>query len=411
MAQVINYLRATGLRRALLFNFNLQARIRAYRTDFMNLRTSASSAVALGLFAACICAAKSQPISYRKQVAPILAANCNACHAKGNPQSGLDSTAYASLMKGGKRGRAVIAGNPKNSLLVQYIEGTKLPRMPIGGALKSAEIALIKKWISEGAKSDGEALEPATKPAGIRPFVPVLPQVASLLWSKDGSHLIAGTYEEIKILNPMTGKLERSLKGHQDVVRSLTLNPDGTQLAAGAGIPAVSGQIKLWNLQSGALTRTFAGHTDSVYGVAWRPDGKQLATGSYDKVVKLWDPDKSVSTGELKEHSEAIFAAAYSPNGKYLATAGSDKAIRIWDAATGKRLYTMDRIVVSSEERPGRFRLKRQINQGLESQGRFRRECSNYGRAAGRIERRAILSGWKAHSRGLRQWHGLHLEC
>src|SRR5687768_7923362 len=125
----------------------------------MNLRTSASSAAALGFFLPAIAPLPNplgQAISFRRQISPILAANCNACHAKSSPQSRLDSTSFNGLMKGGKRGKAVIPGNPKGSLLVQYVDGTRQPRMPIGGALQASEIALIKKWIAEGARTDGE---------------------------------------------------------------------------------------------------------------------------------------------------------------------------------------------------------------------------------------------------------------
>jgi WD40 repeat protein len=293
------------------------------------------------LFSFALSGAYGQGVSYRRQVAPILAANCNACHAKANPQSGLDSTTFAALMKGGKRGKSIVAGDPKRSLLIQYIEGTKQPRMPIGGALKPEEIALIRKWIAEGAKSDGAMAVAPAEPSRIKPLVPVRPQVASLLWSKDGSLLAAGTYQEVLLLDPASGRVQRTLKGHEDVVRALTLNPEGTLLAAGAGVPAVGGEVRIWTLKTGAEAGKITGHADSVYGLAWREDGKQIATGSYDKIVKLWDPEKPNSASDLKEHSEAVFAAAYSPSGKYLATAGSDKAIRIWDAAAGKRLYTM----------------------------------------------------------------------
>ena len=73
-------------------------------------------------------------VSYKKQIAPIFSANCNACHSQATPQSGLNMTTSASLMKGGKRGAMVVPGDPSKSLLVAYIEGKKQPRMPIGGS-------------------------------------------------------------------------------------------------------------------------------------------------------------------------------------------------------------------------------------------------------------------------------------
>src|SRR5947208_2041722 len=95
-------------------------------------------------------AAPAGPVSYSKQIAPIFATSCNACHGGASPQSLLSMTTYAALMKGGRRGKEIVAGVPAKSLLVQYIEGTKQPRMPIGGALKPAEITVIRKWIAEG---------------------------------------------------------------------------------------------------------------------------------------------------------------------------------------------------------------------------------------------------------------------
>ena len=282
------------------------------------------------------------PLSYTKQIAPIFAASCNACHGGAAPQSKLILTTYAALMKGGRRGAEVVAGNPAKSLLVQYIEGTKQPRMPIGGALKPAEIAAIRRWISEGAKVDGDAN--ATTSIAV-PHIPLkvklIPQCASLAWSKDSSVLADGTWLEVKLLDPATGAVRKSLAGQADMVRSLALSPDGSLLACGGGVPGGSGEIKLWNLQTGVLQKTLAGHTDCIYGLAWRPDGKQIATTSYDKTVKLWDPTKDQPTADLKEHSDAVYAASYTFNGKYLATGSADKSIRVWDPQTGKRLYTL----------------------------------------------------------------------
>src|SRR5438874_5865547 len=87
--------------------------------------------------------ATAQTVSYKRQIAPIFAASCNACHSGPNAQSGFNISTYTTLSKGGRRGKAVIPADPSKSLLVQYIDGTKQPRMPIGGALKTTEIALI----------------------------------------------------------------------------------------------------------------------------------------------------------------------------------------------------------------------------------------------------------------------------
>lgn len=282
------------------------------------------------------------PPRFQKQIAPILAANCNACHSANAPQSGLSTATYAALMKGGKRGKAVLPGNADGSLLVQYIEGRRQPRMPIGGALKPAEIALIKRWINTGAQTDGSASASTVPAVGPKPpRANMLPQAAALAWSKDGRWLAVGTYQEVQVFDGANGKLARSLKGHADVVRGLAFSPDGSTLAAAGGVPGEGGEVKIWNPETGALLQTFQGHADCIYGFAWRPDGQQFATTSYDKTVKLWNREKSAPVADLKDHADAVFAAAYTASGKFLMTASADRSVKVWDAATGKRLYTL----------------------------------------------------------------------
>ena len=48
--------------------------------------------------------------------------------------------------------------------------------------------------------------------------------------------------------------------------------------------------VKLWEPASGKLLRTLEGHKSSVLSVAFDPAGRTLAGGSDDKTVKLWEP-------------------------------------------------------------------------------------------------------------------------
>ncbi len=77
------------------------------------------------------------PVSYRKQVAPIFASSCNACHSGSAPQSGLALTSYVAILKGGRRGKAIVPGNPATSLLIQYDDGTKHPSAAPSSRMRS----------------------------------------------------------------------------------------------------------------------------------------------------------------------------------------------------------------------------------------------------------------------------------
>jgi len=99
-------------------------------------------------------------VSYEKDVQPILAKNCSECHAPGKPgleASGLDTTSYQSLMKGGRFGPLVKPGDAFTSALNMLVEGRANPaiRMPHGKEkLSSGDTETLKVWVNEGAKNN-----------------------------------------------------------------------------------------------------------------------------------------------------------------------------------------------------------------------------------------------------------------
>src|SRR5574341_1484450 len=97
-------------------------------------------------------------IDFKRQIEPIFAHSCYQCHSakKAMGQLRLDDQALA--MKGGISGPSIIPGASRQSLLMKRLLGEgKDARMPMGGdPLKPAEIALIRRWIDQGAHwSDG----------------------------------------------------------------------------------------------------------------------------------------------------------------------------------------------------------------------------------------------------------------
>src|SRR5262249_28449472 len=83
----------------------------------------------------------------------ILKKNCLACHAA-TQTSRLDLRQRLMALKGGKRGPAIVPGRPEESLV--YVTAAHLSelRMPPGSdsPLPSEELAVLKKWILEGAE-------------------------------------------------------------------------------------------------------------------------------------------------------------------------------------------------------------------------------------------------------------------
>src|ERR1043165_1647446 len=104
-----------------------------------------------------VTAAESEAISYYRQVVPILKRSCNGCHHPGKMKGDLDLTTHAAIQKGGKHGAIVKPGDPKSSPLLEEISGDD-PSMPKeGDPLSKEEVALIERWIKEGANDDTPA--------------------------------------------------------------------------------------------------------------------------------------------------------------------------------------------------------------------------------------------------------------
>jgi mono/diheme cytochrome c family protein len=105
-------------------------------------------------------AANARPVSYQRDVLPILRANCHGCHGPDKVSGGLEMTTFDSLLQGGESGSpAVVPGDPDSSYLVQMIT-------PVDGEaampqnkrpLAASQIALVRRWIEQGASDDSQA--------------------------------------------------------------------------------------------------------------------------------------------------------------------------------------------------------------------------------------------------------------
>ena len=91
---------------------------------------------------------------FEREVRPILAKKCFACHGAALQKSHLRLDRRADMLRGGESGiPAVEPGKSASSLLIRYVSGTdaKLVMPPAGPRLTAAEIATLREWIDGGA--------------------------------------------------------------------------------------------------------------------------------------------------------------------------------------------------------------------------------------------------------------------
>ncbi|GMW00605.1 MAG: hypothetical protein AMXMBFR84_17420 [Candidatus Hydrogenedentota bacterium] len=308
----------------------------------------------------CAASAFADDIVFERDIAPIFAKACAGCHSpKSETLKGkLDVTSVELLLKGGESGPAIVPGKPGESYLIALIEQTEEPVMPPkknGNPLAPDQIALIRKWIEQGAKGDGSAIPvtgiPAdTPPQDITPEAEASPSPASISAAAFspvlGDSLLAlGTLHDVILYRVMDGgkRVERKsvLAGHAEMVRTLAFSPDGALLAAAGGRPGRSGEIKVWNVSTGELVRTIEGHDDNILDIAFSPDGSRLASASYDKTIGVWEVASGAQVHALKHHVDAVYSVAFSPDGTRIASGAGDRTVKIWDAATGVMQMTL----------------------------------------------------------------------
>jgi cytochrome c553 len=113
------------------------------------------------------------PIRFDRDVKPLLAKHCLACHGPDKQRADLRLDRKADALRGGESGKLIVPGKPAESLLVQRVTATDDTRMPpTGDGLTPAEVARLKAWIEQGADwpDDGSA---AANPADWWSFRPI----------------------------------------------------------------------------------------------------------------------------------------------------------------------------------------------------------------------------------------------
>jgi WD40 repeat protein len=194
--------------------------------------------------------------------------------------------------------------------------------------LTQAEIAILKQWIDQGAKSSVQqeravAWQPLA--AGVHP-------IYSVAMTRDGRYAACGRSNEIFVYDLATRQFvarisdpaEKSGGAHRALVQSLTFSPDGTRLASGS-----FREVKIWRLDHAHVSPSAEKSTASA------PPAK-----INEAVIK-----KIADTSKL-----AISSKAISPDGKLVATGCEDGSVRVWDAAGAKQIIELRGSVASREK-------------------------------------------------------------
>jgi hypothetical protein len=159
---------------------------------------------------------------FEREVRPVLAAQCYACHGDKIQQAGLRLDSREALLKGGDKGPSFNAKEPAKSLFLTAIHHQGGLKMPPAGKLPAKQLAALEKWIALGAPWPAAPGAAAAKPQtweeamrarkrwwSLQPVRPVVvPTVRNKKWSAQPVDLFLLAQMEKKGIQPV-GKADR----------------------------------------------------------------------------------------------------------------------------------------------------------------------------------------------------------
>jgi WD40 repeat protein len=271
------------------------------------------------------------PVSFHKQIQPILQRSCQGCHHAGDAGGGVVLTSYQEMRKGGEKGDIFTSGKPEESLIIELISGDA-PVMPQkGDALTPEEVNLFRRWIAEGAVDDTPPPAEDSIRSDKPPVYTAPPVISALAYSPDGKTLAISGYREVLLYKSDGSALMGRLVGKSHRIESIDYSPDGKILAAVGGAPAKFGEVQLWDASTNTLIRSIQTTYDTVYGASFSPSGTLLAFGCADKTARVISVADGKELIKFDNHSDWVFGAAFSMDGTHFVTGSRDSALKLVD--------------------------------------------------------------------------------
>lgn len=277
-------------------------------------------------------------VSYFRQVLPIFRAqNCTGCHQPAKKGGEYVMTDFATMLKGGASGSAaIVAGNPQGSYLLEQItphEGkAEMPKD--APPLTAPELALVTKWIEQGAKDDTPASNRPQYDADHPPIYMAPPVLKSVAYSPQGDTIAIGGYHEVLLHKADGSGLAARLVGQSERIESATFSPDGKLLAVGGGSPGRFGEVQIWDVEKRTMKLSLMIGYDTCYGASWSPDGKMVAVGCPDNTTRAFDVETGKQVLFSGAHSDWVLDTTFSVDSSHLISVSRDMSMKLVEVAT-----------------------------------------------------------------------------
>jgi dipeptidyl aminopeptidase/acylaminoacyl peptidase len=295
-----------------------------------------------------------RPVSFVRDVGPILLQQCQTCHDARKSKGDYRLDSFDAMMTAGAGKKApIVAGKAAQGELFRRLttpdEDDRMPQK--ADPLPPAQVALIERWIDEGAAFDGAdrraplASQVSASAGEARTAPQVYPRpipITALAFSPDGKTIAAAGYHEVTLWGTAGGgggaaggKLVGRIPGLPQRIYGIDFSPDGARLAVAGGAPGVSGEVRLCDVARREAGPPLDRIADCMLVARFSPDGKTLAAGGADNAVRLYDVATGRRTHLIEQHADWVVDLAFAPDGASLATASRDKSARLFGVRDG----------------------------------------------------------------------------
>ncbi len=276
-------------------------------------------------------------VSFNRQIRPIFQAHCQGCHQPAKRGGDYEMTSFASLLEGGESGEAaIVAGKPDASFLLAQItpENGEAAMPQDKPPLSLTDIALIERWILQGAADDTPLSDQPMYDAQHPPVYPAAPVITSLDYSPDGKWLAVSGYHEVLLHRADGSGLAARLVGQSERIESAVFSPDSKWLAMAGGSPGRLGEVQVWNVETHELAFSVPVGFDTCYGCSWSPDGKLIGFGCPDNTLRAIEASTGKQVLFSGAHAGWVLDTVFSVKGTHLISVSRDRSMKLIEVAT-----------------------------------------------------------------------------
>ena len=163
--------------------------------------------------------------------------------------------------------------------------------------------------------------------------------IFDIVFTKTDAYIAQGD-GVILVMDIATKSVRKRIKIADKSVRSLAINHEKNQLAAGTS----DWTVLILDLENHEPIHLLKTHSNSVFVVKYSPDNRFLLTAGRDAHFHVFEVASGYKqVNDIAAHMFAINDLVYNNEGTLFATCSMDKSVKVWDAHTFRLLKVIDR--------------------------------------------------------------------